>query len=533
MPTQLNHGCNAFAPPRRRRATYTLSILLGTTLFGAIMAIPATAQAPNTLPQEHWAYKAMKEFAGKGLVEGYSRDTNLFGSRLVNRYEMASLVVRLLQRANTNPASLNEQQKESIGALLDEFKVELVIMGVDVAQSSAILGGKATPLKPPTPPKETPPTDQKLPSVATIQSDYMKHKLTGYMQFRFDSYLTGGQTLFPASSTVGGPGPGSAQYGFLVRRGRLLYSGDIGIKSEYRIQLDIPSHSAINLRDAFVDVRDAFGKNINVRVGQFTPVFGAELTSSSRVRESPERAMAFADSRFATTLYKGQLPLFNNQDRDVGLSTTWNVDKNTKVTWGILNGEGRDPAGRRNQNRALDTTFRITTSTLRKRLEVGTSLYYGQLALPDVPGSATVVNAYRFLGGWDMKYQSPWGTLFKAEYLYGKFESNPERTAYAKGNHVSGFMLMAAHPINKRTRLVAQYEELDPTLGNLTLGGTTLSRGDLSRKQIHLGALYKVDDALRLRFWYVHSLTPYDATAASGAGRDRLNYFITELQVDF
>jgi hypothetical protein len=494
---------------------------------------PATAQTPNSLPQEHWAYKTMKEFAGKGLVEGYSRDTNLFGDRIVNRYEMASLVVRLLQRTNTNPSALSEQQKESIGALLDEFKVELVIMGVDVAQSRAILGGKATPLKPPTPPKEPPPTAKNLPSIASIQSDYVKHKLTGYMQFRFDSYLTGGQTLFPAVSATGGPGPDSSQYGFLVRRGRLLYSGDIGNRSEYRIQLDIPSHSAVNLRDAFVDIRDAFAKNVSVRVGQFTPVFGAELTSLSRFRESPERAMAFADSRFATTLYKGQLPLFINQDRDVGISTAWSVDKDTKITWGLLNGEGRDPAGRRNQTRAIDTTFRIATSTLRKRLEVGTSLYYGQLALPDAPGSATLVNAYRFLGGWDMKYQSTWGTLFKAEYLYGKFESNPDRTAYAKGNHVAGFMFMAAHPLNTRTRLVAQYEELDPTLGNLAMGGTTLNRGDLARKQIHLGALYKVDDALRLRFWYVHSLTPYDATVVSGAGRDRLNYFITELQVDF
>jgi hypothetical protein len=455
---------------------------------------------------------------------------------------MASLVHRIVQKATASPSKLSKEQKESVGYLLDEFKVELVIIGVDVIAARVAMG--LAPADPNAAPKPNPaPLPLPQDTVKTVETlkkafdkldaDAKKHSLTGYAQFRFDAYEPGGQALFPAASATGGPGPGSAQYGFMARRVRLIYNGHVGAKTDYRVQFDLPSHSAMNLRDIFAEIKDLPAKNLTLKVGQFVPPFGAELTSSSRTRESPERALAFTDSRFATTLFKGQVPIFNNQDRDVGLSLTWNLPHSTKVAWGLFDGEGRDPTGRRNQNRAIDTVFRASTTALRNHLEVGASLYYGQLALADAPGSANMVNAYRFLGGWDMKYTAPWGTQFRTEYLYGKFEGMPDRATYAKGNHVSGFMLLASHPVNSRFKLVAQYDEFNPTLGNLTLGGVNLNRDALNRQLLHFGALYRLDEGTRLRLWYTRSLSPYDPSALAGPQRDRLSYFITELQLDF
>src|SRR2546426_1170513 len=63
-----------------------------------VLAVPAFAQAPPDVPQDHWAYKAVEELAAKALVKGSPPQGNFIGKRVVSRYEMAVIVQRILAR---------------------------------------------------------------------------------------------------------------------------------------------------------------------------------------------------------------------------------------------------------------------------------------------------------------------------------------------------------------------------------------------------------------------------------------------------
>ena len=80
--------------------------------------------------------------------------------------------------------------------------------------------------------------------------------------------------------------------------------------------------------------------------------------------------------------------------------------------------------------------------------------------------------------------------------------------------------------------LVAKYDEFDPiSQAGKTAGG--LGRSQLARKSVAGGLLYTLDEATRLRLWYVKSLSPYDPSAKSGPLRSRLGLFTAEVQTSF
>src|SRR5438105_3344798 len=66
-------------------------------LAGLLVAAPVAAQnMPPDVPPNHWAYQAVHDLADKGLVKGYP-DGKFLGKRTLTRYEMATLIQRLLQ----------------------------------------------------------------------------------------------------------------------------------------------------------------------------------------------------------------------------------------------------------------------------------------------------------------------------------------------------------------------------------------------------------------------------------------------------
>src|SRR5207244_1016178 len=74
------------------------SALKGLCLLLALVgAVPVAAQnAPPDVPPGHWAYEAVRDLANKGLVKGYP-DGKFLGKRTLTRYEMATIIQRLLQ----------------------------------------------------------------------------------------------------------------------------------------------------------------------------------------------------------------------------------------------------------------------------------------------------------------------------------------------------------------------------------------------------------------------------------------------------
>ena len=49
------------------------------------------------VPENHWAYEAVKSLGEKGLIEGYP-DGSFGGERSLSRYEFAEIVYRALER---------------------------------------------------------------------------------------------------------------------------------------------------------------------------------------------------------------------------------------------------------------------------------------------------------------------------------------------------------------------------------------------------------------------------------------------------
>jgi hypothetical protein len=67
------------------------------------MGISASAFAANPfsdVPAGHWAYASIAKLAAAGVVDGYG-DGTYRGDRLMTRYEMAQIVARQWQRAQT------------------------------------------------------------------------------------------------------------------------------------------------------------------------------------------------------------------------------------------------------------------------------------------------------------------------------------------------------------------------------------------------------------------------------------------------
>lgn len=120
---------------------------------------------------------------------------------------------------------------------------------------------------------------------------YDKISLRGYVQVRYNRLLeTNPQLKTEYDKSVGDKG------GFLIRRARLVLSGDISERVYLYIQPDLassPSNSSLHyaqLRDAYFDVALTKKKEYRLRVGQSKIPFGFENMQSSQNRLTQDRA---------------------------------------------------------------------------------------------------------------------------------------------------------------------------------------------------------------------------------------------------
>lgn len=110
----------------------------------ALLAPMAQAQeVGNDIPQSHWAYAAVKDLAGKGLIKGYPPDGKFLGGRPVTRYEMATIIQRVIahmeetiKQPTVNKGDFDKLQSrvDEINRLAEEFKKELVVIGTDLSK---------------------------------------------------------------------------------------------------------------------------------------------------------------------------------------------------------------------------------------------------------------------------------------------------------------------------------------------------------------------------------------------------------------
>src|SRR5579871_4776469 len=66
--------------------------------FAFLLSGRGLCQTPSDVPKDHWAYSAVEDLASKGLIKGYPPEGDFFGKRTVTRYEMATILQRVLAR---------------------------------------------------------------------------------------------------------------------------------------------------------------------------------------------------------------------------------------------------------------------------------------------------------------------------------------------------------------------------------------------------------------------------------------------------
>ncbi|NOU46009.1 MAG: porin [Bacteroidales bacterium] len=166
---------------------------------------------------------------------------------------------------------------------------------------------------------EMTPFDTLASSVNKLQSDLAqlkKIKVTGYVQAQYQLADTTG-----ISSFAGGNFPANVDNRFSVRRGRVKIMYDNTLTSSV-VQFDV-TEKGVAIKDAYIKITEPWTKSLSLTSGVFDRPFGFEISYSSSMRESPERA------RMTQTLFPGE--------RDLGAKITFQPPKTSK--WNFFKAE--------------------------------------------------------------------------------------------------------------------------------------------------------------------------------------------------
>jgi hypothetical protein len=91
-------------------------------VFALIFSLFGVANASTNpfvdVESEHWAYDAVKQLNSRGIVSGYE-DGMFKGNKAATRYEMASVVARMLAFVDANKAT--KEDVELLKKLAVEF----------------------------------------------------------------------------------------------------------------------------------------------------------------------------------------------------------------------------------------------------------------------------------------------------------------------------------------------------------------------------------------------------------------------------
>src|SRR5437868_4120471 len=75
-----------------------MGLIAGLALSGFRGA--SSQEVGKDVKPDHWAYEAVQDLAKKGLIKGYPPDGNFLGNRTLSRYEMATILKRVLDRVD-------------------------------------------------------------------------------------------------------------------------------------------------------------------------------------------------------------------------------------------------------------------------------------------------------------------------------------------------------------------------------------------------------------------------------------------------
>lgn len=309
-----------------------------------------------------------------------------------------------------------------------------------------------------------------------------------------------------------------------IRRGRIKFEYNDGIGTG-AVQLDA-NEKGVSFRDVYIGVKDPWIKRSQLMAGIFNRPFGYEVTYSTSVLESPERATV--------------IQYFFPDERDVGAMLTLRTREDSPLSFlrldaGVFAGNS---INRETDNRK-DFIGRLgaVKSASWGKWGVGASYYNGSVYNPTT--EAYEMQDDRFIQihkektgtfmkreyiGFDAQlslFSSIGTTTLRAEGLFGtqpgiagssrspnygsRPEDLPENALYERP--FLGYFFYFIQDIGTSPfSFVLKYDAYDPNTkikGDKVGGeGTFTTRTDLSKNTVGIGALYSFNNHIRLQAYY-------------------------------
>ncbi len=281
---------------------------------------------------------------------------------------------------------------------------------------------------------------------------YETFSIRGYMQVRYNRLLETNPKLKceQCDKSIGEGG------GFIIRRGRIIFSGNIANNIFFYIQPDFGSSAGSNLnifqlRDAYFDIGFDKKNEFRLRVGQSKVPFGFEILQSSQNRLPLDRDdainSAFSNERDLGAFFywapKAKRELLSSLVRDnLKGSGDYGV-----IGFGVFNGQ---IANKAEQNNGQHIVGRISYPFKVKSqiIEPGIQAYAGKYILPADTRSTGVKAANNFefddrrMATTFVLYPKPFG--IQAEYNWGKGpQFNPATDSIETKNLSGGYVTLS------------------------------------------------------------------------------------------
>lgn len=210
----------------------------------------------------------------------------------------------------------------------------------------------------------------------------------GYTQIRYAEVLGGDEGVdLWTDRSVGDRNSFNGSGGFLIRRGRLVFSGDLGQHFSYYIQPDFASaagttDNVLQLRDAYADIAFDAGKVHRLRVGQSKVPYGFENLQSSQNRIPLDRADALnsgvRDERDTGVFYYYTPPEVQALFKEIAGAGLKHSGNYGLFGIGVYNGQG---SNRRDANDSFHTVARFSMPFKQasgQLMEFGVQAYRGR-----------------------------------------------------------------------------------------------------------------------------------------------------------
>jgi phosphate-selective porin len=375
-----------------------------------------------------------------------------------------------------------------------------------------------------------------------------KLKITGYIQTQYQ-YGEKDASLKVGSANEN---PEESFNRIGIRRGRIKFSYEESIATGV-FQLDI-TEKGVGIKDAYLDVKDPWMNSLHFKAGVFDRPFGNEISYSSSRRESPERS----------TLFQTLFP----EERDLGAALVIQAPKTSpwsilKLEAGLFAGNGikpetdsrKDFIGHLSAAKTIgsDIAFGGGVSYYNGGVYQGTENVYtmnGKEFTLNADASNKGKYAKREYVGFDGQFSlitaSTGTTQLRAEYLFGQqpgvagnskspnAATLPAADTYIR-NFTGGYVIFIQDIGTTPLSAVLKYDWYDPNTkvsGN-EIGENKTSKADLSYNTFGFGALWKINNSLRLQAFYeiVSNETTDNITSMNNDLKD--NLFTLRLQYKF